>query len=67
MNRKLFLGRSLPSLVSENRKQKLLIEIPRNLKVSQAKINVVKFVSILGRELSLKTQVLTSTIFLKES
>ena len=47
MNRKLLLGRSLPSLVSENRKQKLLIEIPRNLKVSQAKINVVKFVSIL--------------------
>ena len=67
MNRKLFLGRSLPSLVSENRKQKLLIQIPRNLKVSQAKINVVKFVSILGRELSLKTQMLTSTIFLKES
>ena len=67
MNRKLFLGRSLPSLVSENRKQKLLIEIPRNLKVSQAKKNVVKFVSILGRELSLKTQMLTSTIFLKES
>ena len=67
MNRKLFLGRSLPSLVSENIEQKLLIEIPRNLKVPQAKINVVKFVSILGKKLSLKTPMLTRTILLKES
>ena len=50
----MFLGRNLPSLVSENLEQNLLIETPRNLKMPQVRTNAMMFVRILGIQVILK-------------
>ena len=51
---KMFLGRNLPSLVSENLEQNLLTETPRNLKMPQVRTNAMMFVRILGIQVILK-------------